>query len=60
MSLFCSCKDVFYPCEYMDDWGKLSETSIPEKYFCCHLNMEDISDTDYTHLKRLCKNFEIK
>ena len=25
-----------------------------------HLNMEDITDADYTHTKRVCKDFEIK
>ena len=41
----------------MDDW----EQSLPKKeYFYSHLNMEDITDADYTHTKRLCKEFEIK
>ena len=25
-----------------------------------HLNMEDINDADYTHTRRVCKDFEIK
>ena len=45
----------------MDDWGKFNETSLPEKVdFYSHLNMEDITDEDYEHAKRICKNFEIK
>ena len=49
-----------YPYEYMDDWEKLNETSIAEKeYFYSHLNMEDITDTDYAHTKIVCKDFEI-
>ena len=24
-----------------------------------HLNMEDITDTDYTHAKKFCKDFEV-
>ena len=28
--------------------------------FYSHLNMEDITDADYAHAKRVCKNFEIK
>ena len=28
--------------------------------FYSHLNMEDITDTDYVHTKRVCKDFEIK
>ena len=50
-----------YPYEYMDDWEKFNETSLPEKEdFYSHLNMEDITDTDYAHAKRVCKDFEIK
>ena len=33
-----------------------NETSLPEKeHFYSHLNMEDITDADYTHSKRVCK-----
>ena len=50
-----------YPYEYMDDWEKFNETSLPEKEdFYSHLNMEDITDADYAHVKRICKDFEIK
>ena len=41
--------------------GKFNETSLPEKEdFYCHLNMEDITDAEYSHVKRFCKDFEIK
>ena len=50
-----------YPYEYMDDWEKFNDTSLPEKEdFYSHLNMEDITDADYMHRKILCKDFEIK
>ena len=50
-----------YPCEYMDDWEKFNETTLHEKEeFYCNLNMEDITDTDYMHAKRVSKDFEIK
>ena len=50
-----------YPYEYMDDWKKLNETSLPEKVgFYSHLTMKDITDADYTRAKRFCKDFEIK
>ena len=51
-----------YPYEYMDDWEKFNEISLPEKKkdFYSHLNMEDITDADYRHVKRVCKEFEIK
>ena len=45
----------------MDDWEKFNETSLTEKIdFYSHLNMEDITDTDYTHSKRVSKIFKIK
>ena len=41
--------------------GKFDETSLPEKEdFYSHLSMEDITDADYAHAKRVCKDFEIK
>ena len=50
-----------YPYEYMDDWEKFNETTLPEKEdFYSHLNIEDISDADYAHAKRVCKDFKIK
>ena len=50
-----------FPNEYMDDYEKFNETSLPEKedFYSC-LNMEDITDSDYMHAKRFCKDFEIK
>ena len=50
-----------YPHEYMDDWGKFNETLLTEKEdFYSHLNMEDITDADDAHAKRVCKDFKIK
>ena len=50
-----------YPYEYRDDWEKFNETSLPEKEnFYSDLNMKDITDADYAHTKRVCKDFEIK
>ena len=38
-----------YPYEYKDNWKKFNETSIPEKEnLYSHLNIEDITDADYT------------
>ena len=43
----------------MDDWEKFNETSLPEKEeIDSNLNMEDITDSDYMHTKRVCKDFE--
>ena len=45
----------------MDDWEKFNEMSLPEKEdLYSHLNMEDITDADYEHAKRIYKHFEIK
>ena len=50
-----------YPHEYMDDWKKFNETTLPEKEeFYSNLNPEDITDADYMHGKRVCKDFETK
>ena len=49
-----------YPYEYMDDWEIFNET-LPEKEdFYSHFNLEDITDADYAHEKKACKDFEIK
>ena len=45
----------------MDDWEKFIETSMPEKEdFYSHLKMEGITDADYMHAKRICRDHEIK
>ena len=54
-------RNVAYPYEYMDDWEKFNETTLSGKEeFYSNLNMEDITDADYMHAKRVCKDFEIK
>ena len=45
----------------MDDWAQYNETSLPAKEdFYINLNIEDFTDADHAHPKRVCKNFEIK
>ena len=49
----------------MDIWviGKNSmkhQCYLKKEDFYSHLNMEDITDADYAHAKRVCKNFKIK
>ena len=45
----------------MDDSEKFNKISLPEKEdFYSRLNMEDITDPDYTHRKIVCKDFKIK
>ena len=37
-----------YPYEYMDNWERFNETSLPSKEsFYSNLNMKDIDDIDY-------------
>ena len=49
------------PYEYMIDWEKFDETSLPEKEdLYSHLNMEDLTDADYIHTKRVSKDFIIR
>ena len=44
----------------MDDLEKFNEISLSvEEDFNSHLNMEDITDADYAHAKRVCEDFEI-
>ena len=50
-----------YPYEYIDEWEKFNETTLPGKEeFYRDLNMEDITDADYINAKRVCRDFEIK
>ena len=50
-----------YPYEYMDSWERLDETPLPDKEaFYSSLNMEDITDVDHRHVKRVFKNLIIK
>ena len=45
----------------MDDWESCNKTLLPEKkYFYSRLNIEDITDADYAHSKKVCKDFEMK
>ena len=49
------------PYEYMDSSKRFDERLLPEKEdFYSNLNMEDITNADYKHVKRVWKNFEIK
>ena len=45
----------------MDSWERFNETSLPDKEVSySNLNMEDITDVDYRHAKRVFKILEIK
>ena len=50
-----------YPYEYVDSWEKFDETALPtKKAFYSNLNLENISDEDYTHAHKVWDVFEIK
>ena len=45
----------------MGEWEKSNETLLREKQeFYSNLKMEDITDADYMHVKRACKDFGTK
>ena len=44
-----------YSYEYIDEWEKVNETSLPKKEnFYNNLNVRNITDSDYNHAKRNC------
>ena len=44
----------------MDNWEKFDEIALPPKEaFYSNLNLEDISDEDYTHAQKVWDVFEI-
>ena len=46
-----------YPYESVDGWETFNETALPGKdEFYGNINMEHITDTDYLHLTRFCKD----
>ena len=49
------------PYEYMDEWEKFNETSLPEREdFWSHLNLDNTTAADYAHGKKVWKDLEIK
>ena len=50
-----------YPHEHMDSWETFNETLLPpKKAFYIELNLEDISDKDYSHAQKVLKKFGIR
>ena len=50
-----------YPYEYMDNWERFNQTSLPNKEsFYSSLTMENIDDTDYRHGNNVSKRFKLK
>ena len=52
-------KDV-YPYEFMNDWERFNETLLPKKEDLSCLRLEDTTDTNCTHTKRVRKDLEKK
>ena len=49
-----------YPYEYMDNWERFNETSLPSKEsFYSNLNMEDINDIDYRYGNNVFNEFKL-
>ena len=54
-------KKSVYPYEYMDNWGRFDEISLPNKeFFYSNLNMENIDDIDYRQGNNVFKKFKLK
>ena len=50
-----------YPYEYMDEWNKFEETSLPPKdTFYSKLNIKGISDQDHEHVQQVWNIIEKK
>ena len=50
-----------YPYQYLDSWERFDENTIPHKEaFYSKLNLENITDKDYEHVKKVWKAYEIK
>ena len=50
-----------YPYEYMDSWKRFNEISLPDKKaFYSESNLEDITDEDYAHAKKVFEVFGLK
>ena len=49
-----------YPYEYMDNWERFNETSLPSKEsFYSNLNMEDVDDIDHRHGNNVFNKFKL-
>ena len=62
-SFFCRCKSGLPVWIYgwLRNWEKIDEKTLPEKEDLYNrLNIEFITDADYTHAKRVCQDIEIK
>ena len=60
-NFFLLLRKCVYPYEYMDNWEKSDETTLPTKEaFYSNLNLKNISDEDYFHAQKVWEVFEIR
>ena len=60
IKFFLLLRKSVYPYEHMDSWEKFNEDILPPKEaFYSNLNLEDISDEDYTHAQKVWHVFEM-
>ena len=60
INLFCCCEKVYPKITHMNTWT-VGKNSLPQKKgFYSHLNIEDITNANFKHAKRVRKDFEIK
>ena len=43
----------------MDEWERFNESLPKKKELYSKLNMDNITDADYTHAKRVCKYHDL-
>ena len=54
-------RKVIYPYEYMDNWGRFEETTLPPaSSFYSKLNMSGVSNQDYQHACKVWRDFGIR
>ena len=54
-------RKTVYPYEYVDNWERFSEISLPSKKdFYSNPNMEDINDIDYRHANNVFKRIKLE
>ena len=59
--IFLLLRKSIYPDEYIDSWERFDENTIPPKEaFHSELNLKNITDKDYEHVKKVWEAFEIK
>ena len=48
-------REGFYPYPWINGKSSMKQHYLKKKKFFSNLNMEDITDADYMHAKRVCK-----